>query len=63
MTKAEPLGIYRNAKVISQSPNKKFALVEVDGTSYVASKAADADLQKGAVIVVEFFTEGRMAVV
>lgn len=62
MTKNQPLGVYRNATIVSESPNKRFALVEVGDTSYLAIKSASADLKKGDLVVVEFFTEGHLSI-
>jgi hypothetical protein len=56
MTSETEAIIYRNGTIISQSPNKLFALVEVDETSYVARKAPEKHLNKGTSVTVRFST-------
>lgn len=55
-------GIYRNGKVVSQSPNKKFALVNINGTSYMASKSSTDELEKGTTVVVEFIDRNHVLI-
>ena len=55
--------IYRNGTIISQSPNKLFALVEVDKTSYVARKDPETELRKGSSVTVRFSTRDNPQIV
>lgn len=55
-------GIYRNGEVVSQSPNKKFALVNINGTSYMAIKSSTDELEKGATVVVEFIDRNHVLI-
>jgi hypothetical protein len=63
MTSETEAIIYRNGTIISQSPNKLFALVEVDETSYVARKAPEKHLNKGTSVTVRFSTRDNPQIV
>jgi len=63
MTSETEAIIYRNGTIISQSPNKLFALVEVDETSYVARKAPEKHLNKGTNVTVRFSTRDNPQIV
>ena len=44
--------IYRNGTVISGDEDKKFALVEVEGITHLATKDPERSLKRGATVVV-----------
>ena len=55
--------IYRNGTIVSQSPNKLFALVEVLNTTYIARKDPDIELNKGISVTVRFSTRDNPQIV
>jgi hypothetical protein len=63
MTSETEAIIYRNGTIISQSPNKLFALVEVLNTTYVARKDPNIDLNKGKSVTVRFSTRDNPQIV
>ena len=44
--------IYRNGTVISGDEDKKFALVDIEGITHLASKDPERTLERGATVVV-----------
>jgi len=63
MTSQTKIINYKNGTVISVSPNKLFALVEVEETSFVARKSEDLELNKGAAVTVRFSTRDNPQIV
>ena len=52
MNTAPEAEIFRNGIVLSESPSKRFALVEVDGITYSASKDPEKEVKRGNIVVV-----------
>jgi hypothetical protein len=44
--------IYRNGTIISEDREKKFALVDIEGITHLASKDPELSVKRGATVVV-----------
>jgi hypothetical protein len=44
--------IYRNGTIISEDQDKKFALVDIEGITHLASKDPEQTVERGATVVV-----------
>jgi len=52
MTETPEVSFFRNGIFLSQSPSKKFGLVEVEGVTRLASKDPEQEIPRGKVITV-----------